>query len=57
MWHFNRANEDLIKRAVTEFQWDILQRYQNPSDQVNILNQTILNIMSNFVPNETKRME
>ena len=55
IWHFNRAKEDLIKRAISRFPWEAnLRRHQDPNHQVNILNQTILNIMSNFVPNEVK---
>ena len=55
IWHFNRANVDLIRRAICEFQWETnLRRYRNPNDQVDLLNKSILNIMSNFVPNEVK---
>ena len=46
MWHFNRANND--------FPWKVNFQNLNPTEQVDILNQTILNIMSNFVPNEIK---
>ena len=52
IWHFNRANVDLIRRAIAEFDWVTkLQRDRNPNDQVDLLNKSILNIMSNFVPN------
>ena len=55
IWHFNRANADLIKRAICEFPWEAkLRRYPNPNHQVDLLNKSILNIMSNFVPNEVK---
>ena len=54
IWHFNRAREDLIKRAISTFPWEDLQQYHDPNQQVKILNQTILNIISNFVPNELK---
>ena len=57
IWHFNKAKVILIQRAIAEFQWEAkLRRYPNPNDQVNLLNQCILNIMSNFVPNETKKV-
>ena len=52
IWHFNRAKEDLIKRAISAFPWESLQRYHDPNKQVDMLNKTILNIMSNFVPNK-----
>ena len=55
IWHFNRARTDLIRRAISEFPWhDNLNRYSNPNCQVGLFNKCILNIMSNFVPNETK---
>ena len=52
IWHFNRAKEDLIKRAISAFSWEIELQRLNPNHQV--LNQTILNIISNFVPSEVK---
>ena len=52
IWHFNRARDDLIKRAVSVFPWGANLRNIDPIRQVELLNRTILNIMSNFVPNE-----
>ena len=46
IWHFNRANTAAIKRIVTNLPW--LQHLKTFID-------TVLNIMSNFVPNEIKR--
>ena len=55
IWHFNRANMVSIKKAMSIFPWKTnLLRLQNPTDQVTLLNKTIINIMSNFVPNEFK---
>ena len=55
IWHFNRANENLIKRAVSELPWEThLRSYHDPNHQVKFFNESILNIMSNFVPNEVK---
>ena len=52
IWHFNRANDNLISRAVA---WEAnLRKYCDPNDQVKFFNECILNIMSNFVPNEVK---
>ena len=47
----------MIKRAIAEFPWeDKFNRIPNPNHQVDVLNKCILNIMSNFVPNETKKV-
>ena len=55
IWHFNRANIDGIKKAISSFPWaENFAKLQNPTLQVSLLNKTILNIMSNFVPNEEK---
>ena len=53
-WHFERASENSIKAAVSLYPWEERLRDLNPNRQVDILNQTILNIMSNFIPNEVK---
>ena len=47
----------MIQRAIAGFPWEIrLRQNLNPNIQVNLLNECILNIMSNFVPNEVKQM-
>ena len=57
LWHFDRAQTDLIQRAISEFPWEVrLRQNQDPNIQVNLLNQCILNIMSNYVPNEVKKI-
>ena len=53
-WHFDRAKENSIKAAVLRYPWELSLGKHNPNPQVDILNDTILNIMSNFVPNEVK---
>ena len=56
LWHFKKAQIDLIQKAIKSFPWErLLKNTPDPSDQVNLLNETILNIMSNFVPNEIKK--
>ena len=55
IWHFSRAKDELIKRAISTFPWEAeLRNHKDPNRQVKILNETILNIMSNFVPHENK---
>ena len=56
IWHFNRANTAAIKRSMNSFHW--LQHLHVNTDtnwQVKTFTDIFLNIMSNFVPNETKR--
>ena len=57
IWHFNQANVKAIQKSITSFPWtQQLQLNSNPNWQVKIFTNTILNIMSAFVPNETKRI-
>ena len=54
--HFNRANLAAIKRSMHSFPW--LQKHNLNTDanwQVKTFTDIFLNIMSNFIPNETKR--
>ena len=45
VWHYDKANCDLINRAITDFQWVFyLNKIRNPNSQVKFLTETILNI-------------
>ena len=54
MWHFKHANSDRIKREIDIFDWESALNYLDASDQVSVFNSTIINIVTNFIPNETK---
>ena len=54
VWFYDKANRELIKRAMPAVQWGLLlNKNHNPNAQVKLLNQTILNIITNFVPSST----
>ena len=56
IWHFNRANTAAIKRSMNSFPWfQHLKITTDPNWQVKTFTDTFLNIVSNFIPNETKR--
>ena len=59
LWQFSRADSSLITKAISQFPWQerLGQISDDPSRQVELLNETILNIMSNFVPNKTTRIK
>ena len=50
--HFSRANSDHIKRAINLLDWESLLNNLDVNEQVSAFNETTMNIMSNFVPNE-----
>ena len=52
VWHYDRANTRLIRRTISEFPWYELLKKHDPNWQVEFFNNTILNIMSNFIPND-----
>ena len=53
VWHYQDANTDHIRRAIAMFDWDRAFVNTNVNEKVFILNKTILNILSNFIPHET----
>ena len=54
----NKANPSLISSAISQFSWhEPLTRISIPSLRVALLNETILNITSNFVPNKIIRIK
>ena len=55
-WHFNRANLADIKSSMTNFPWlDQLNLNTDLNWQVKTFTEILLNIKTNFIPNETKR--
>ena len=53
VWHYNDANTELIRRAVDQFNWQKAFLNKNVNEKGNIFNETILNILRNFIPHET----
>ena len=71
IWHYNKANSAAIKRSVTNFPWRQRLNINNdpncpwrqhvninndPNWQAKTFTEIILNIMSIFIPNETKKI-
>ena len=50
---YDKAKADVIKRAIRDFGWENKLSLINIDDQVVLFDETIVNIMSNFIPNET----
>ena len=53
VWHYQKANVDQIRQAISEFPWD--SRFANISvnEQAQLFTQTFQNIISNYIPHET----
>ena len=54
VWHYQDANSDLIQRSTFQFNWERAFSNKGDNKQISIFNETILNIMTNFIPHETK---
>ena len=55
IWHYKSAEADLIRRSMHAFNWELAFESLCVNEQVDILNKTLLNISSNFIPRETKK--
>ena len=53
IWHYKKANSDLIQQVIGEFNCERAFHRKNINDKVSILNNTINNVLSNFIPQET----
>ena len=53
-WHYQDANNDLIQRSISQFNWERAFSNKSVNQQISIFNETILNIMTNFIPHGTK---
>ena len=51
--YYNRANADLIRRAVNLFVWDKALRFNDGDKQVAFFSDTLMNITQNFISNKT----
>ena len=57
IWHYGRANSDAIQRSLKAFPWAQHFRLNNNVHwQVKSFTEIFLNIMSNFVPHNVKKM-
>ena len=52
-WYYSRADKASINRAINAINWDELIANKNVESQVSELNDLLLNIYSNHIPNKT----
>ena len=48
IWHYKKVNTELIRRAITHFNWDRAFLKTNVNEKVSIFSNTIMNILSSF---------
>ena len=56
VWHYARANTNSLLECLHQFDWrhQLSLKADNPLDQVYLLDETLLNAASNFIPNNEK---
>ena len=52
IWDYNRSKTDLINRSTESFDWSNLFSGKNVHEQVELFNETLLNIFYDFIPNK-----
>ena len=55
IWNYDKADFVAIRKSIGMFAWqDELDNMTCPNEQVELLNEVLLNIFSNFIPNKVK---
>ena len=52
VWHYKDVNIELIRRTINGFNWARAFSNMSVNEKVNIFNNTILNILNNFILQE-----
>ena len=53
IWHYREASTDLIRRAISNFNWEKASCNYAVTQKVSIFSETILNVLRNYIPHET----
>ena len=53
VWYYERANTELIRRAIDQFDWVRALSNVNADEKVYFFTKMLLNIIQNFIPHET----
>ena len=51
IWDYKKADSEKIRKALDWVNWERLFNNKDVNTQVSILNETVLNVFSNYVPN------
>ena len=58
LWFYDKADFISIRKSIVMFPWQrTFGEVTHPDDQVKILNEVLLNIFSNYIPNELKKIK
>ena len=58
IWYYDKADFVAIMKSIEMFNWhEHLNKIKCPNEQVKLLNEVLLNIYSNFIPNQVKTIQ
>ena len=52
VWHYQNADSNVTKKAITDFSWERAFENLSADEKVSLFNKTIKNIISNYIPRE-----
>ena len=52
VWDYEKANIENIKKAICNFDWNKAFENLSVDEKVDVLNKTLLNIFTNYIPNK-----
>ena len=53
VWHYQKANIENIRKAISEFPWERCFANSDVNEKVHLLNKTVKNIVSNYILHKT----
>ena len=57
LWDYKKVNTEDIQRAISAFNWDMAFQNKDVNDKIKMLNETLLNIFNNFIPNKMSKFD
>ena len=52
-----KKNTEAIQRAISAFNWDTAFQNKDINDKSKVLNETLVNIFNNFIPNKISKFD
>ena len=53
IWYYKQANTELIRRAITDFNWNRDFLNTNVNEKISVFSNTVTNILSTLIPHES----
>ena len=57
LWDYKKASTEAIQRVISAFNRDMAFQNKDINDKIKILNETLLNIFNNFIPNKISKFD